>query len=57
MRDPRFTIPEFGDLCQTCEARYCLPSERATCTHHAICEDCWPNGCDECEMSTLEVPC
>ena len=43
--------PEYGHLCVECEARYCLPGERATCTHKAICEDCWPNGCDVCEFS------
>lgn len=44
----------FGAICTNCGERWSLPSERATCTHKAICEDCWPNGCDECEM---EVPC
>lgn len=49
-RNPAFSYPEhFGDYCDNDCGRYCLPGDKATCTHKAICEDCWPNGCGECE--------
>lgn len=60
-RDPKLTVPEFGEHCVTCEKEWCLPAHKATCIHKAICESCWPNGCDDCEMSVAvrvwEVPC
>lgn len=39
----------WGDICVTCGIRWTLPPDRATCIHKAICEDCFPNGCDDCE--------
>jgi hypothetical protein len=59
-RDPKFSVAEFniwGDICRTCEIRWCLPTDRATCTHKDVCESCWPNGCDECELSVLPEVC
>jgi hypothetical protein len=38
----------YGEHCVNCEAEWCLPADRATCPHKAICETCWPNGCDVC---------
>lgn len=43
-----------GDLCTNCEERYALPADKATCAHKAICEDCWPNGCDPCDQQMHE---
>lgn len=39
----------YGDLCLNDCGRYALSADRASCAHRPICEDCWPNGCPECE--------
>jgi hypothetical protein len=39
----------YGGLCITCENRYALRPEKASCAHKDICEDCWPKGCTACE--------
>jgi hypothetical protein len=39
----------YGDLCITCEERYALRADKASCAHKVICEDCWPKGCPVCE--------
>jgi hypothetical protein len=39
----------WGDICVNCDERWALPADRATCIHKPICEDCWPNGCNDCE--------
>lgn len=38
-----------GALCEHCKERNALPADKATCAHRAICEDCWPNGCPDCQ--------
>ena len=44
----------YGAHCLTCETRWCLPADKATCAHTSICEDCWPNGCTHCETEVEE---
>jgi hypothetical protein len=39
----------YGDHCTNCDARWALPADKASCAHKALCEDCYPNGCDVCE--------
>lgn len=39
----------YGDHCVNCEQRWALPADQASCAHLPICEDCWPNGCPDCE--------
>lgn len=40
----------YGDHCENCGERWALPADKASCAHKAICEDCWPNGCEACEQ-------
>jgi hypothetical protein len=44
----------YGDHCITCDARWALPADKASCAHASICEDCHPNGCDVCEREVEE---
>lgn len=43
-----------GDLCERCQERNALPADKASCAHKAICEDCYPRGCDYCERRHYE---
>lgn len=45
----------YGDICQTCDARWSLSADRASCPHLPICEDCYPNGCEACEWQEHET--
>jgi hypothetical protein len=44
----------YGEHCVNCAERWCLPADEATCPHKPICEDCWPNGCEQCEAEVEE---
>lgn len=45
----------YGEICVTCDARWALPADQATCPHQPICEDCYPNGCESCEWQEHET--
>lgn len=45
----------YGAHCFNCNARWCLPADQATCAHKPICEDCWPNGCADCEAEVEQA--
>jgi hypothetical protein len=45
----------YGGHCENCQQRWALPADKATCAHRNICEDCWPNGCPDCERELEET--
>jgi hypothetical protein len=44
----------YGDHCVRCDREWCLPADKASCAHKAICETCYPHGCADCEAEVEE---